>query len=299
MMGVINVEPALPLIHDFCRASISNLLCNTSQIICMLTAIFLSLLAGLATGIGGLMVVSLKKVSKRTLSFGLGLSSGIMVIIGVRDLFGKSIELSNYYLAVASFMSGALFILAIDYLVPHEFMHKEEGISRKGRPRGGRMKIIIPFNARSKKRSGLMAAGIIMAMGITIHNIPEGMIVGAGYAAMPAFGIVLAFAIALHNIPEGVAVAMPLCASGFSKKKVFWVTLASGLAEPLGAVVAVVFVSFMPGVLPVMLGFAGGVMTYITMDELIPTAEKYGSPHAIGLGIMAGLVLAMIIGQMA
>jgi ZIP family zinc transporter len=250
----------------------------------MLTAIFLSLLAGLATGIGGLMVVSLKKVSKRTLSFGLGLSSGIMVIIGVRDLFGKSIELSNYYLAVASFMAGALFILAIDYLVPHEFMQKEDGISGKG----------IGYN-----HSGLMAAGIIMALGITIHNIPEGMIVGAGYAAMPAFGIVLAFAIALHNIPEGVAVAIPLRASGYSKRKVFGVALASGLAEPLGAVAAVIFVSFMPGVLPVMLGFAGGVMTYITMDELIPTAEKYGSPHAIGLGIMAGLVLAMIIGQMA
>ncbi len=247
----------------------------------MLTAILLSVFAGLATGIGGLIVVSLKKVSKKTLSFGLGLSSGIMVIIGVRDLFGKSIELSGYYLAVASFMAGALFILAIDYLVPHEFVHREQGISRKG-----------------SKNTGLMAAGVIMALGITIHNIPEGMIVGAGYAAMPAFGIVLAIAIALHNIPEGVAVAVPLCASGCSKRKTFWVTMASGLAEPLGAVIAVAFVSFMPGVLPAMLGFAGGVMTYITMDELIPTAQKYGSPHAIGFGIMAGLVLAMIIGQM-
>jgi len=249
----------------------------------MLTAIFLSVLAGLATGIGGLIVVSLKKVSKKSLSFGLGLSSGIMVIIGVRDLFGKSIELSNYYLAVASFMGGALFILAIDYLVPHEFVHREQGISRGG---------------SGKKRSGLMAAGIIMALGITIHNIPEGMIVGAGYAAMPAFGIVLAIAIALHNIPEGVAVAVPLCASGCSKRKTFMISLVSGLAEPLGAVIAVAFVSFMPGVLPAMLGFAGGVMTYLTMDELIPTAQKYGSPHAIGLGIMAGLVLAMVIGQM-
>jgi len=259
----------------------------------MIDAIILSLLAGLATGLGGLIVVSMKHVSKRTLSFGLGLSSGIMVIIGVRDLFGKSIELSNYYLAVASFMGGALFILVIDYLVPHEFVHREEGIRRKAKAAKQLS------SGRGKKRSGLMAAGIIMALGITIHNIPEGMIVGAGYAAMPAFGIVLAFAIALHNIPEGVAVSVPLCASGCSKRKVFWVTLVSGLAEPLGAVAAVAFVSFMPGLLPLMLGFAGGVMTYLTMDELIPTAQKYGSPHAIGLGIMAGLVLAMIIGQMA
>jgi ZIP family zinc transporter len=246
----------------------------------MLTAILLSVIAGLATGIGGLIVVSMKSVSKRALSFSLGLSSGIMVIIGVRDLFGKSIELSNYYLAVASFMAGAIFILAIDYIVPHEFVHREQGI-------------------RDKKKSGLMAAGIIIALGITIHNIPEGMIVGAGYATMPAFGIVLAFAIALHNIPEGVAVAVPLCASGYSKRRTFFITLVSGLAEPLGAVAALTFLSLIPGVLPLLLGFAGGVMTYITMDELIPTAQKYGSPHAIGLGIMAGLISAMIIGQMA
>jgi len=245
----------------------------------MLTAILLSVLAGLATGLGGLIVVSMKKVSKRAIGFGLGLSSGIMVIIGIRDLFGKSIELGGYYFAVISFITGALFILAIDILVPHEFIFKEHG-------------------ARSKQRSGLLAAGMIMALGITIHNIPEGMIVGAGYAAMPTFGIVLAIAIALHNIPEGVAVAMPLHACGYSKKRTFLVSFVSGLAEPLGAVAAVVFLSFIPGVLPILLGFAGGVMTYLTMDELIPTAQKYGSPHAIGLGLMAGLILAMIIGQM-
>ena len=245
----------------------------------MIDAIILSILAGLATGLGGLIVVAMKGVSKRTLGFGLGLSSGIMVIIGIRDLFGKSIELSNYYFAVVSFVAGALFILAIDVLIPHEFIFKEHG-------------------ARSKAKSGLMAAGIIMALGITIHNIPEGMIVGAGYAAMPAFGIVLAVAIALHNIPEGVAVAVPLCASGCSRRKTFLISLASGLAEPLGAVIAIAFLSFIPGILPILLGFAGGVMTYLTMDELIPTAEKYGSPHAVGLGVMAGLILALLIGQL-
>jgi ZIP family zinc transporter len=244
----------------------------------MLTAILLSVLAGLATGLGGLIVVRMKKVSKRSIGFGLGLSSGIMVIIGIRDLFGKSIELGGYYFAVISFITGALFILAIDMLVPHEFIFSEHG--------------------KSKAKSCLMATGMVTALGITIHNIPEGMIVGAGYAAMPAFGLVLAIAIALHNIPEGVAVAMPLYACGYSKKKTFLVSFVSGLAEPLGAVIAVAFLSFIPGVLPILLGFAGGVMTYITMDELIPTAQKYGSPHAIGLGLMAGLILAMIIGQL-
>jgi len=252
----------------------------------MLTAILLSILAGLATGIGGLIVISMKGVSKRMLGFGLGLSSGIMIIIGIRDLFGKSVELGNYYFAVLSFMAGALFILAIDYLIPHEFIFSEHGARRESAP-------------SRRAKSCLMASGIVTALGITIHNIPEGMIVGAGYAAMPAFGIVLAIAIALHNIPEGVAVAMPLYACGYSRKRTFLVSFVSGLAEPLGAAAAVAFISFMPGILPVLLGFAGGVMTYLTMDELIPTAQKYGSPHMIGFGIMAGLVLAMVIGQFA
>jgi ZIP family zinc transporter len=244
----------------------------------MLTAILLSLLAGLATGLGGLMVVSMKKVSRRGLGFGLGFSSGIMIIIGIHDLFGKSIELGDYNMAVASFIAGALFIIAIDALVPHEFFFRENGV--KG------------------KNFCLMKIGMITAFGITIHNIPEGMIVGAGYAAMPAFGLALAIAIALHNIPEGVAVSMPLRACGWNRRKVVYVSFLSGLAEPLGAVIAVAFLSFIPGILPLLLGFAGGVMTYLTMDELIPTAQKYGSPHAIGAGLIAGLIMALLIGQL-
>jgi ZIP family zinc transporter len=245
----------------------------------MLTAVLLSLLAGLATGLGGLLVLCLRRVDKRTLGFGLGLSSGIMIIIGVRDLFGASVGMGGYYPAVLSFIAGSLFILCLDVLIPHEFMFREHGI-------GGR-------------RAGLMSAGIIVALGITIHNIPEGMVVGAGYAAFPVLGLTLALAIALHNIPEGMAIAVPMCASGCRRMRVFLISLLSGLAEPLGAIVAVASISFVPGILPGLLGFAGGVMTYLTMDELLPTAEKYGSPHAIGAGLMAGLIFALLIGQLA
>jgi len=245
----------------------------------MIYAIILSILAGLATGLGGLIVVSLKKVNKKILGFGLGLSSGVMILIGIKDLFGKSLELGGYYVAAASFIAGALIILALDVLVPHKFFFKERGL-------------------KNKKNFDMLKVGVIMALGIAIHNIPEGMIVGAGYIALPAFGIVLAIAIAIHNIPEGIAIAVPLCAAGCKKRKVFIISLLSGLAEPLGAVIAVVFLSFIPGVLPVLLGFAGGVMVYITMDELIPTAKKYGSPHAISMGLILGLIIALLLGYM-
>src|SRR4030043_1326177 len=151
--------------------AISPFLYRSFQIISMLTAILLSVLAGRATGVGGLIVINMKGVSKRMLGFGLGLSSGIMVIIGIRDLFGKSVELGNYYFAVISFMAGALFILAIDVLVPHEFIFSEHGAGRK-------TEAAKQLPSRRAK-SCLMAAGIVTALGITIHNIPEGTLVGA------------------------------------------------------------------------------------------------------------------------
>jgi ZIP family zinc transporter len=124
------------------------------------------------------------------------------------------------------------------------------------------------------------------------------MIVGAGYTALPAFGIMLAIVITIHNIPEGIAVSAPLCASGCSKRKVFTISLLSGLAEPVGAVLALLTLSVIPGILPLLLGFAGGVMTYITMDELIPTARKYGHSHVISTGLVIGLVVALLIGHL-
>jgi ZIP family zinc transporter len=245
----------------------------------MLNAFLLSLLAGLATGLGGLLVLLFGGANRKVIGFGLGLSSGIMVIIGIKDLLGLSLQLTDYYIAIGSFAGGALLLLAMDVLIPHEFFFKERGVE-------------------SKRHFDLMKVGMIMAFGIAIHNLPEGMIVAAGYVAMPVFGIMLAAAIAIHNIPEGIAVAVPLCASGCSRKRVFTITLLSGLAEALGAVIALLFLSFVPGILPILLGFAGGVMVYITMDELIPTAKKYGSPHAISAGLILGLIIALLLGYL-
>jgi len=246
----------------------------------MIYPILLSLFAGgFATGLGGLILISLKEINKKILGFCLGFSSGVMIIIGIKDLFGKSIEMGNYYFAALSFIGGALLILAMDIFIPHTFFFKERGFE-------------------SKEKFDMLKVGMLVAFGITIHNIPEGMIVGAGYLVTPIFGFILAIAIALHNIPEGIAVSAPLCAAGCSKKKVFLISLISGFSEPIGAIIALAIISFIPGVLPLLLGFTGGVMTYITMDELIPTARKYGHSHAISTGLILGLIITLLLGNL-
>lgn len=242
----------------------------------MLNVFLLSLFAGLATALGGLLVIYVRRVGSKALGLGLGFSGGVMIVIAFLSLFFKALELGTYTTAVISFMAGALLILLLDVFIPHQYLFKERG-----------------FESKSKFR--LLRMGLLLSLGIALHNFPEGAVVGVGYTVLPAFGIMLALTIAIHNIPEGVAVAVPLRAAGVKKSKVFLITLLSGLTEPIGAVIAMMFLAAMPGILPMALGFTGGVMVYITMDELIPIAKKYGHSHAVSIGIILGMAVALLL----
>jgi ZIP family zinc transporter len=246
----------------------------------MLEVFVISLIAGLSTALGGLIVIYLKKIGRRSLGFGLGFSSGVMVVIAFLSLFFKAIQFGTYELAVVSFMGGALLMMALDFFVPHQYFIKESG-----------------FKGESRLR--FMKVGVMVAIGMTLHNFPEGAVVGIGYTVLPAFGLVLALAIAIHNIPEGIAVAIPLRAGGMKKSKTFMITLFSGLVEPFGAVVSALFLSAVPGILPIALAFTGGVMVYLVMDELIPLATKECDLHSISIGIIFGMGLAFILETLA
>jgi len=132
-------------------------------------------------------------------------------------------------------------------------------------------------------------------LGITIHNLPEGVAVGAGYMHTPKFGLFIAMAILLHNIPEGIATALPLCTSGVSKWDSFKVALFSGLVEPIGALLAAVFLKSFRALIPGALAFAGGVMMFITLDELIPTAREHGHQHSTAVGIILGSIFVFLL----
>jgi ZIP family zinc transporter len=138
-------------------------------------------------------------------------------------------------------------------------------------------------------------SGILIAIGITIHNIPEGIAVGAGYMHTPSFGIFIAIAILLHNIPEGIATALPLCTSGICRWDSFRVAFLSGLAEPLGALAAALFLTSFQSLIPAALAFAGGVMVFITLDELIPAAREHGHHHTTAIGIILGAIFVFLL----
>jgi ZIP family zinc transporter len=136
-----------------------------------------------------------------------------------------------------------------------------------------------------------------MALGITLHNLPEGFVVAAGYIYNPSLGLIIAIAILLHNIPEGVATAVPFTEAGTKPLKIALITLLSGLAEPLAALIGASALSEFGArtLVGYSLVFAAGVMTYITADELIPVAHEYGYKHTVSVSLLLGIIFALLI----
>ncbi|MCU0605975.1 MAG: ZIP family metal transporter [Candidatus Edwardsbacteria bacterium] len=232
-----------------------------------LNIIFISLLAGLATGLGGLIAI-IRKPGEHLFGFLMGFTAGVMIALAFGLVF-ESQEHSGFMVATIGFTAGALLMFALDILIPHiRFAVRENG----------------------RKRSSMVNTGLLIAAGITLHNIPEGIAVGAGYLHTPALGVFVALAVAAHNFPEGIAVAVPVFMGGASKRKAVALAFLSGLAEPVGATLAVLLLRPFQGIVPTALSFAGGVMIFITLDELVPFAHKHGHEHFTPLGIIAGVV---------
>ena len=145
-------------------------------------------------------------------------------------------------------------------------------------------------------KSKLLQSGILILIGITLHNIPEGVIISAGYSHLPQLGLLIAIAVFFHNLPEGIATAVPLKSAGMKKREVVLMTFISGLAEPIGALLgSTLLINASEDMIGVALALAAGVMTYITADELIPIAHEYGHKHAVSIGILLGIIFIMIL----
>ena len=268
----------------------------------ILDAFLLSLLAGLGTGLGGLIAV-IRKPGKRSFGCLMGITAGVMITLSFLELVNEAWKLQGYLTATIGFAAGAVFMLVIDVLIPHmrfgevEAPQPEIPVEQnlehptcfgRHRHRG--------FRQSSKVTDErLYQTGVLLALGITIHNIPEGIAVGAGYMHMPEFGIFIAMAILLHNIPEGIATALPLSESGIRRWDSFKVALLSGLAEPIGALAAALFLKSFSFLIPGALAFAGGVMMFITLDELIPAAREHGHQHYTAVGIIIGTVFVFLL----
>ena len=268
----------------------------------ILNAVLLSLVAGLGTGLGGLLAI-VRKPGRRSFGFLMGMTAGVMISLSFLELVKEAWALKGFWTATIGFGVGAFFMLLVDIAIPHiRFEEREAPNGAKsiaqdannpcgpGRHRHGRFR-----NHSEITNRPLYMTGILLAIGITVHNLPEGIAVGAGYMHTPKFGLFIAMAILLHNIPEGIATALPLCTSGVCKWDSFRVALFSGLVEPIGALVAAVFLKFFQALIPGALAFAGGVMMFITLDELIPTAREHGHQHYTAVGIILGSIFVFLL----
>lgn len=279
------------------------------QLLDYIRAFALTTVAGLSTGLGGLVVFRKKPLSQHLVSGSLGLSAGVMLYIAfVEMLAGAYSSLSelhgnrgNLY-ALLAFFGGIFFIMIIDFLVPEEQnpheLHSVTDISYdphlEEQPHAAKVSVVNRNKVRAKSRKAdLTRVGILSAIGVAAHNMPEGIATFVAALADPALGISVAIAIAIHNIPEGIAIAVPLYAGTGSKKRAFLTTLLSGLAEPLGAVIG--FLILRPflseSLLAVVFAFAAGIMVYISLDELLPTAEKSGEHHIVIGGVIIGMLI--------
>ena len=272
----------------------------------VLAAILLSLVAGLGTAVGGLLAV-LRTPGRRQFGFLMGMTAGVMITLAFLELVNEAWKQQGYITATIGFGAGAICMFIIDILIPHvRFGENETAVP--GQPR---RQVLVAFSHPGRQHRGghlhrrnppvnpqLLKSGILIAIGITIHNFPEGIAVGAGYMHSPQFGLFIAMAIMLHNIPEGIATALPLCKSGLSRWSSFKVAFFSGLVEPVGALVAGLFLANFQILIPGALAFAGGVMVFITLDELIPTAREHGHEHFTAMGIISGSIFVFILSGM-
>jgi ZIP family zinc transporter len=234
----------------------------------------LTILAGLSTGIGSLISLFITNFKKKYLVFALGLSAGVMIYVSFAELLATAIEGVGFGPANLAFFVGIVFIMAIDFLMPHNYI-------------GEHVKV-------DKKDKKLMTAGVFTAIGIAIHNFPEGLAVFVSALGDITVGVPLAFAIAMHNIPEGIAVAMPIYYATKSKAKAFWISLLSGVAEPVGAVIGILILApfLTTDIMSLLLAFVAGIMIFISFDELLPLSLKDEShAHLSILGLFLGMAI--------
>ncbi|MGV8162153.1 MAG: zinc transporter ZupT [Candidatus Nanoarchaeia archaeon] len=255
-------------------------------------ALLLTLLAGLSTGIGSAISLFAKRTNKKLLAVALGFSAGVMIYVAFVELLSQGTTfLSNFYgedigawIAVISFFGGMGAAALIDKIIPeYENPHEAREIEE--------------MDAQNfVKNKNLHRMGIFSAIVIAVHNFPEGLVTFASALSDPSLGIAIAVAVAIHNIPEGIAVAIPIYYSTGSKKKAFIYSFLSGLAEPVGAVIAYVLLRqfFSDALFGILFAVVAGIMVFISLDELLPTAQKHGEHHLSIYGLIAGMAVMAV-----
>jgi ZIP family zinc transporter len=231
----------------------------------MENSIFWSFIAGACTALGAVLLFLKKNWSNRGLAFFLGLASGVMVAVVLFDMLPSALLFSGYKKAIIGFAAGIFTLWLVNILV---------------------------FSKGNSKDS-LLGLGYLIALGIALHDLPEGMAIALGGEMKARTGMVIAMAIGIHNIPEGMAIAAPLIMGGMKRFGIFFRILILGLITPIGTIAGIVAVSVVPGILPLLLGFASGVMIYLVVSQLWPQAGLKDR-HSRRWGFWLGMVIILV-----
>jgi ZIP family zinc transporter len=266
----------------------------------LISALILTLIAGSATGIGGALVLFKKKISSNFLAGALGLSAGVMIFISLAELFPEAQAMisdiglphGEAFVLIAFFV-GMGIITLIDFTIPeYENPHEASGLSLSDKTAA------VGVLEHTGGEKALHRLGLLSALAIAVHNFPEGIATFIGALNDPEMGAGITFAISIHNIPEGIAVAIPIYYATKSKGKALLYATLSGLSEVVGAalclaITAIFGIELTGGspAFPLVLSAVAGIMIYISLDELLPTAEKYGKHHIAIAGVVGGMAI--------
>lgn len=261
----------------------------------VLIAFGLTLFAGLATGVGSALAFFSKRTNTKFLSAALGFSAGVMIYVSMVEIFFKAkdsligelgSERMGTWVTVLSFFLGILIIALIDKMVPsfenpHDPSHNIEDMDDKKKAREFRK---------------LYRMGMFTALAIAIHNFPEGLATFASALKDPTLGIPIAMAIAIHNIPEGIAVSIPIYYATGNRKKAFVYSFLSGLSEPVGALLGffILYWFFNDLIFGILFASVAGIMVFISLDELLPSAREFGKGHYAIYGLIAGMAVMAV-----
>jgi len=237
-------------------------------------AFLLTSVAGLSTGVGSSIAYLIRKPKLSYLSVLLGFAAGVMIYISFAELLVTAMEEVGFLFANAAFFGGIAAMFLLDRVIPHTHVDTSE----------------------DNPGWTLERVGLMTALGIAIHNFPEGLGVLAVSLGSPELGLPVAAAIAIHNIPEGICVSVPIFYATGDRRKAFFYSMLSGIAEPVGAVIG--YLILLPFLTPVVISstmaFVGGIMVFICFDELIPVANEYGDLHNGMYGLFLGMFVMML-----
>lgn len=224
------------------------------------------------TTLGGILGIIIKKDSKKFLSFILSFASGLMMAVICFDLIPEALDISSIYGVVFGILIGVISMIFCDVLVQNKFSSSKK---------------------INNEKDNLLKTGIIVSIGLAIHNFPEGLAIGSGFEASLKLGLGLAIAICLHDIPEGISMAVPMKNGGMKKSKVVFYVILSGITTGVGAFFGAIIGSISETVIAICLSFAAGAMLYIVSGELIPESNKLYKGRMSAIGNMMGFIIGI------